>query len=164
MCPARSIDKLPSWPVAVAVAATLVYPALRTVWAFGGTFGTASEPLHMDPAVAWGTVVVGSALVAFAVVLLIGKGPLWLRALLGLGGVVAGSMLAMTGGLEAIKAASTLATEGPDSVTGDLMTWPFVLVYGSWLVAGLGIIVGGWRYWAHRRDDCAECGPLMGAS
>jgi hypothetical protein len=73
-------------------------------------------------------------------------------------------MLAITGGLGAVRAASTLATEGLDSVTGDLMTWTFVVVYGSWFVAGVGIAVGGWRFWAHRRDACARCGPLIGMS
>jgi len=155
------LDKLPRWPVGLAVAAALVYPALRLVWALGGTFGTAGEPLHMDAAVAWGTVFAGASLVAFATVLLIGRGPLWIRALLGLGGTAAGFMLAITGGLGAVKAASTLANEGLDSVTGDLMTWTFVVVYGSWFVAGVGIAVGGWRFLAHRRDGCAGCGPLM---
>ena len=73
-------------------------------------------------------------------------------------------MLAIAGGLGAVKAATTLATEGLGSVTGDLMTWTFVVVYGSWFVAGLGIIVGGWRFWAHRRDACPGCGTLMGTS
>jgi hypothetical protein len=157
------LDGMPRWPVGVAVIAALVYPALRTAWALGGTFGTAGEPLQMDGAVAWGTVLAGASLVAFAAVLLIGRGPSWVRALLGLGGTAAGFMLAITGGLGAVKAASTLASEGLDPVTGDLMTWTFVVVYGSWLVAGVGIAVGGWRYWAHRRDACAECGPLIGA-
>jgi hypothetical protein len=155
------LDRLPRWPVAIAVAAALVYPALRTVWALGGTFGTAGEPLHMDGAVAWGTVIAGASLVTFATVLLIGRGPLWIRALLGLGGTASGFMLAITGGLGAVKAASTLASEGLQSVEGDLMTWTYVVVYGSWCVAGLGIIVGGWRFWAHRRDACAGCGPLI---
>jgi hypothetical protein len=158
------LDRLPRWPVGVAVAAALVYPALRLVWALGGTFGTAGAPLEMEGAVAWGTVIVGACLVAFALVLFIGRGPLWVRLLLGLGGVVAGSMLAMAGGLGAVKAATTLASEGLGSVTGDLMTWTFVVVYGSWCVAGAGTIVGGWRFWAHRRDTCPGCGPLMAMS
>jgi hypothetical protein len=155
---------VPRWPVAVAVIAALVYPALRTIWALGGTFGTAGEPLHMDAGVAWGTVLAGASLVAFAAVLFIGRGPLWSRALLGLGGTAAGFMLAVTGGLGAVKAASTLATEGLASVSGDLMTWTFVIVYASWFVAGVGIAVGGWRFWAHRRDACVGCGPLIGMS
>jgi hypothetical protein len=158
------IDRLPRWPVGVAVASALVYPTLRTVWALGGTFGTAGAPLQMDGAVAWGTVIVGAASVAFAIVLLVGKGPRWVRTLIGLGGTVLGLMMAMVGGLGAVKAATTLATEGLDSVTGDLMTWTFVFVYSSWFVAGLGIIVGGWRFWAHRRDACSGCGTLMGMS
>jgi hypothetical protein len=89
-------------------------------------------------------------------------GPSWVRALLGLGAAVTGLILAMAGGLGAVKAATTLAAEGVDSVTGDLMTWTFVVVYGSWFVAGVGIIVGGWRFWAHRRDRCPGCGLLTG--
>jgi hypothetical protein len=158
------LDRLPRWPVGVAVAAAAVYPALRTVWALGGTFGTASEPLHMGAAVAWGTVLAGASLVAIAVVLLIGRGPLWARALLGLGGTAAGFMLAITGGLGAVKATSTLATDGLGSVTGDLMTWTFVVVYGSWFVAGVGIAIGSWRFWAHRRDSCVGCRSLVGAA
>lgn len=155
------LDTLPRWPVGVAVAAALVYPALRLIWALGGTFGTAGEPLDMEGAVAWGTVMAGAGLVVLTLVLFIGRGPLWVRALLGPGGVVAGLMLAMAGGLGAIKAAMSLTSEGLDSVTGDLRTWTFVLVYGSWFVAGVGIMVGGWRLWAHRRDGCPGCGPHL---
>jgi hypothetical protein len=155
------LDKLPRWPVGEAVAAALVYPALRLVWALGGTFGTAGETLDMDAAVAWGTVIAGASLVAFATVLLIGRGPLWSRALVGLGGTAAGFMLAIIGGLGTIKSTTMLAIEGLDSITGDLMTWTFVAVYGSWFVAGVGIAIGAWRFWAHRRDDCPGCGPLM---
>jgi hypothetical protein len=44
----------------------------------------------------------------------------------------------------------------------ELMTWTFLVVYGSWFVAGLGVLTASWRYWADRRDDCPECGPLLG--
>ena len=118
----------------------------------------------MDGAVGCGTVLAGASQVAFATLLLVGRGPLWARALLGLGGTAAGFMLAMTGGFGAVKAATTLASEGLDSVTGDLMTWTFVVVYGSWTVAGIGIIVGGSRFCSHRRDGCVGCGSLMGPS
>jgi hypothetical protein len=80
-----------------------------------------------------------------------------------MGSTAAGFMLAITGGLGAVKAATALASEGLESVTGDLMTWTFVVVYSSWFIAGVGIAVGGWRFWAHRRDDCAGCGRLMGS-
>jgi len=157
------LDRLPRWPVVVAVVASLVYPVLRIVWALGGTFGTTGEPLDLDPAVAWGVVVAGSTLVAFTLLLLVGKGPRWARALFGLGGIVAGLALTFIGGLAAVRAVSLLATEGLKSSQGDeLMTWTFALVYGSWFVAGLGVIAGSWRYWAHRRDDCAGCCALLG--
>ncbi len=158
-----TLDTLPRWPIVVAVVASLVYPVLRTTWALGGTFGTTGEPLDLDPAVAWGVVVAGSALVAFTLVLLVGRGPRWARALFGLGGLVAGLGLTVLGGLGAVSAATTLATEGFQSSQGDeLMTWTFLLVYGSWFVAGLGVIAGSWRYWAHRRDDCPACRTLLG--
>lgn len=159
------LDRLPRWPVGVAVASACVYPALRGCWALGGTFGTAGEQLDMDVAVAWAPVGAGAALVAFAMVLFVGKGPPWVRALLGLGGVLLGLLLAMAGGLGTARAATTLATEGLRSVLpdSDLMAWTFVVVYGSWLVAGVGIVVGGWRFWAHRRDACPGCGPGMRA-
>jgi hypothetical protein len=158
-----ALDTLPRWPVVAAVVASLVYPGLRTIWALGGTFGTTGEPLDLDPALAWGVVIVGSALVAFTLVLLVGRGPLWARALFGLGGLVAGVGLTVLGGLGAVAAAITLATEGLQSSTGDeLMTWAFLLVYGSWFVAGLGVMVGSWRYWARRREDCAGCRIRLG--
>jgi hypothetical protein len=159
------LDRLPRWPVGLAVAAALVYPALRLVWALRGTFGTAGAPLEMDAAVAWSPVGAGAAFVAFTVILFVGRGPTRARAVFGLGGVLAGLLLAMAGGLGALRAASDLAS-GVTQPAGehDLMTWTFVVVYGSWLVAGLGTMVGGWRYWSHRRDACAGCRMLMGTS
>jgi hypothetical protein len=51
-----------------------------------------------------------------------------------------------------------IATEGLQSSPGaDLQSWVYLIVYGSWFVVGLGVIVGSWRYWAHRRDGCPEC-------
>lgn len=160
------LDRVPRWPVGVAAASALVYPALRLCWALGGTFGTAGEPLHLDPAVAWSPVIVGLVPAALAVVLLVGRGRLWVRALLGLAGGGLGLLLAMAGGLGATKAATDLATEGLQSVPpgADLMTWTFVVVYGSWFVTGVGIMVGSWRFWTHRRDDCSACRTLMGMS
>ena len=158
-----TLDRVPRWPAVVAVVFALPYPVLRTVWALGGTFGTTGEPLDLDPAVAWGAAIVGWALVAFTVVLLVGRGPMWARALLGLGGLVAGLALAVIGGLAATLAGTGLANEGLQSSQGELMTWTFLLVYGSWFVAGLGVMAGSWRYWARRRDDCPACRTLLGA-
>jgi hypothetical protein len=158
------LDRLPRWPAVVAVIFALPYPVLRVVWAMGGTFGTTGEPLDLDPALAWGVVVVGLMLVAFTLLLLVGKGPLWARALFGLGGLLAGMGLTVIGGLAAALTLSLLATEGLGSSQGDhLMTWTFLIVYGSWLVAGLAVMAASWRYWAHRRDDCPACGPLLGS-
>jgi hypothetical protein len=158
------LDRLPRWPVVVAVVAALVYPALRVGWALGGTFGTAGGPLRLDAAVAWGTVLAGAALVAFAVVLLVSRGPRWIRALLGLGGAALGVLLAILGGLGALKATATLLSDGPGAVIDDLMAWTYVVVYGSWSVSGLGLIVGGLRFWSHRRDACPECKAFMSQS
>jgi hypothetical protein len=153
------LDRLPRWPARVAVVFALPYPVLRVVWALGGTFGTSGDPLEMDAAVAWGAAIVGWVLVAFTVLLLIGRGPLWARALFGLGGLIAGAALTTVGGLAAFGTLTLLATQGIDSSQGSagLSTWVFELVYGSWFIAGLGVLVGSWRYWAHRRDECPEC-------
>src|SRR5512134_3177473 len=109
----------------------------------------------MDPAVAWGAAIVGGLLVASTVLLLVGRGPLWARALFGLGGLIAGAGLTTIGGLAAFGTLTMLAAQGSGSSPGaaGLMTWTFALVYGSWFVAGLGVLVGSWRYWAYRRDD-----------
>jgi hypothetical protein len=155
------LDRLPRWPVAVALVAASVYPTLRVVWALGGTFGTAGEPLQMGAAEAWGTVVAGAALVAFTMILLVGRGPTWVRALLGLGGAMLGLLMIVLGGLGALKALETLGADGLQAVIDELMAWTYVLVYGSWCVAGMGIIVGGWRFWCHRRDTCPTCRRLM---
>jgi hypothetical protein len=146
----------------VAVVFALPYPVLRIVWALGGTFGTTGEPLDLDPAVAWGATIAGLTLVAFAIVLLVGMGPPWARALLGLGGLVLGVALTVIGGLATDLALTMLATEGAQSSPGaGLVTWTFLLVYGSWFVAGLGVIAGSWRYWARRRVDCPACRMLL---
>ena len=156
------LDRVPAWPGVVAVAAALVYPALRTVWAFGGTFGTIGEPLDLEPAVAWGAAAAGWVLVAVAVVLLAGHGPRWARALLGLGGVAVGAGMILIGGLAGVLAATMLATEGLQSTQGDgLMTWVFLLVYGLWFLAGLNLVAAAWRYWARRRMDCPTCAMRM---
>lgn len=157
------LDAMPRWPAVAAVLFALPYPVLRVVWALGGTFGTTGEPLDLDPAVAWGAAVAGLGLVAFAVLLLVGRGPSWARALFGLGGLLVGAALTVIGGLAATLAVTTLATEGLDSSPGSgLATWTFLLVYGSWFVAGLGVLAASWRYWARRRDDCSACRAVLG--
>lgn len=159
-----SLDRLPRWPIVVALLAALVYPALRIAWALGATFGTTGDESGIDPVVVAGLVGAGGVLLAFITVLLIGRGPRWVRALLGVGGLMAGLALAVNGGLAAMLALGMLVTDGPDSSPGaGLLTWTFLLVYGAWFVAGLGVIVGSWRYWAHRRDDCPTCGPMLEA-
>lgn len=157
------LDALPRWPAIVAVVFALPYPVLRVVWALGGTFGTTGEPLDLDPAVAWGAAIAGFGLVAFALLLLVGRGPSWARALLGLGGLLVGVGLTVIGGLAATLALTTLATEGLGSSPGSgLATWTFLLVYGSWFVAGLGVLAASWRYWARRREDCPACRAVLG--
>jgi hypothetical protein len=159
------IDQVPRWPVAVALLFSLPYPVLRTIWALGGTFGTTGEPLELDPALAWGVTAVGWLLVTFVLVLLVGRGSQWLRALFGLAGVVAGVALTVNGGLAALLAFSLMASSptqpAPPGV--DLPPSTFLIVYGSWFIAGMGVVAGSWRYWARRRLDCAQCGPLLRA-
>jgi hypothetical protein len=157
------LDRLPRWPAGVAVVAALVYPTLRILWALGGTFGTAGHSLEMDAAVAWSPVFAGAGLVAFAAVLFVGRGPNWLRAILGAGGLVVGLAFAVAGGLGALKAAGGVLSDGFGSVVegSGLIAPTFALVYGSWCVAGLGIMVGSWRFWAHRRDACDGCRDLL---
>jgi hypothetical protein len=160
------LDRVPRWPVILAVSFTLVYPALRLVWAIGGTFGTGGQALEMESAVAWGAFIAGATLVAFATVLLFGRGPAWIRALLGLGGAAVGLVLTIVGGLGGIAAAAALPTQAVQSLGegGEMMTWTFVLVYASWFVAGLGVLAASWRYWVHRRDGCSTCRARIGAA
>lgn len=156
------LDRLPRWPAVVALVFVLPYPALRVVWALGGTFGTTGESLEMEPAVAWGAALAGWTLVAFVVVLLVGRGSTWLRALFGLGGLVLGLALTVNGGLAAMLAATMIVREGVRSSPGaGLESWTFLLVYGSWFLAGLGMMAASWRFWAHRRDDCPDCRSLL---
>lgn len=157
------LDAVPRWPAVVALVFALPYPVLRIAWALGGTFGTTGKPLDLDPALAWGVAIVGLVLVAFTALLLVGRGPLWARALFGLGGIVAGLALTVNGGLAATLAVSMIFTEGLESspAGSDLMAWTFLLVYGSWFVAGVGVMAASWRYWAHRREDCPACRALL---
>jgi hypothetical protein len=159
------LDRIPRWPVAMAVVSAMVYPVLRLCWALGSTIGTATgEPLELDIVLAWAPVVAGLGLVAFAAVLAVAGGSVRLRAFLGFGGGSLGLMLTAAGGLGAAKAAAVLATEGPAAriPDADLMAWVFFVVYGSWFLAGVGIIAGSWRLWSHRRDTCPACRVLMG--
>ena len=156
------MDRVPRWPVYFAVGGALVYPGLRLLWVFGGTLGTTGGKTNVEPALAWSLIALSSVLVAFTVVLLVDRGPLWLRVLLGPGGVIAGSTLVTVGGLGTAMALSFLLAEGPDSTPGaGLSVWTFLTVYSSWFVTGLGVIPGSWRYWVHRRKACATCRSLL---
>jgi hypothetical protein len=60
------LDRIPRWPVAIAVVSAMVYPVLRLCWALGSTVGTATgEPLELDIVLAWAPVAAGAGLVAF---------------------------------------------------------------------------------------------------
>jgi hypothetical protein len=136
----------------------LPYPLLRVVWALGGTFGTTGEPLDLEPAVAWGAAIAGSAPFVAGLVLLADRGGSRLRAVFGLGSVVAGLTLAVIGGPAVLGTASAIARDGLRSTPGaGLEAWPFLVVYGSWFVTGLALVVAGWRYWA-RRSAGRPCG------
>jgi hypothetical protein len=154
---------MPRWPIYLAIAGSLVYPGLRLIWVSGGTLGTTGEKSDVEPALAWTLILASLMLVAFTVVLLIDRGPAWLRALLGLGGLLAGAALVTVGGLGSAMTVSMLFAEGPQVSPGaGLSIWSFLAVYGSWLVTGVGVLAGSWRYWAHRRDDCPTCSLLLG--
>lgn len=167
-CPACSrwrpggLARIPRWPVAVGVGFALPYPVLRVVWLLGGTIGKTGGPELADPALQLAMAVAGALLVALAVVLLVGRGPTWLRAVLGLGGLVVGTGLACTFGPAAAGVVSMLLAEGLDvPPAAGLSVWVFALFYCSWTLAGIGVALGGLRYWIHRRADCTECRHLL---
>lgn len=158
------LARIPRWPAAVGVAFALPYPVLRVVWLLGGTVGKAGEPDPSDQAVQLAMAVVGALLVALAVVLLVGRGPTWLRAILGLGGLVAGVGLACTFGPAAVGMARMMLTNGLNvPPAAGLSMWVFALFYASWTLAGIGVALGGLRYWVHRRIDCVSCRDLLTA-
>lgn len=158
------LARIPRWPVAVGIAFALPYPVLRVVWLLGGTVGKTGGPEPADPSLQLVMAAVGTLLVALAVVLLVGRGPAWLRAILGLGGVVAGVGLACTFGPAAAGVAGILLAHGLDvPPAAGLSVWVFALFYGSWTLAGIGVALGGLRYWIHRRADCASCRRLIAA-
>ncbi len=164
-CPACSrwlpgpLARIPRWPIAVGVGFALPYPVLRVVWLLGGTIGKTGGEEPADPTVQLAMASVGAALVALAVVLLVGRGPTWLRALLGLGGLVVGIGLACTFGPAAVGVAGMLLAHGLDvPPAAGLSVWVFALFYSSWALAGIGVALGGLRYWIHRRADCPSCG------
>jgi len=157
--PPSAAARLPMWPAWVALAFALPYPLLRTVWALGGSFGTLAGPLVMSPALAWGVVVAGSLLVAFTVVLVVDRGPAWLRWPLGLGGVAVGGALGVLGAQASLGVWGRVITDGTAAVVtsdAELVWWVFAIVYGSWFVGGLAVAVASARYWARRRG-CRAC-------
>jgi hypothetical protein len=156
------LDRIPRWPIGIAVAGSLVYPALRVMWVFGGTLGTTGGKTDVEPVLAWALIAASLVLTAFTIVLWIDRGPTWVRALLALGGLLVGCGLLFVGGAGVAMTVSFLMTEGPDVSPGARLTvWTFLTVYASWLVTGIGVLPGSWRYWAHRRDDCATCSSLL---
>nr|WP_300151452.1 hypothetical protein [Propionicimonas sp.] len=169
-CPACSrwlpgpLARIPRWPIAMGVVFALPYPVLRVVWLLGGTIGKTGGPEAADRAVRLAMASAGALLVALAVVLLVGRGPTWLRTVLGLGGLVVGAGLACTFGPAAAGVASMLLIDGLDvPPAAGLSVWVFALFYGSWTLAGVGVALGGCRYWIHRRADCASCRRLLAA-
>jgi len=156
------LDRVPRWPVFFALAASLFYPGLRLLWVFGATLGTTGGKTDVEPALAWSLIALSSVLVAFTVVLFVDRGSQRLRTLLGVGGILAGAALVSVGGLGVAMATAFLWADGPDASPGAGLTiWTFLAVYCSWLVTGLGVTAGSWRYWVHRRLDCATCRPLL---
>jgi hypothetical protein len=156
------LDRVPRWPIYLAVGGSLVYPGLRILWVVGSTIGTTGGKTTVEPALAWSLIALSSVLVAFTFVLLMDKGSAWLRTLLGFGGLLVGLTMVALGGLGTAMALSFLSAEGPDVSPGAGLTiWTFLVVYCSWFVTGLGVTAGSWRYWVHRREDCSACRRLL---
>jgi hypothetical protein len=156
-----TLARLPLWPVAVGLVFALPYPVMRISWILGGTLGTTGGPVDADRTLQLVMAGAGVVLVALATVLLIDRGPSWLRVVLGFGGLIAGAGLCATFGPAAVGVASMLLAPGAGMPpAAGLMPWVFLVFYGSWFVAGIGVALGGLRYWTHRRYDCAACRDL----
>ncbi|HSN11246.1 MAG TPA: hypothetical protein VLS51_03970, partial [Propionibacteriaceae bacterium] len=73
------LGRLPRWPALVGVVFALPYPVLRVTWLLGGTLGTTGERVQADRTLQLVMATAGVFLVALATVLLIDRGPTWLR-------------------------------------------------------------------------------------
>jgi len=153
------LGRVPRWPIIVALFFALPYPLFRISWLLGGTVGRTADAAA-DPALEVTMAAAGLLLVALALVLLVGQGPGWLRAVLGVTGLVVGGLLAVTFGPAAVATAVAAATGGLDDMLG-MAWWIPLLFYGSWPLAGIGVALGGWRCWVGRRADCPGCGHLV---
>ncbi|MBI4899570.1 MAG: hypothetical protein HY829_03730 [Actinobacteria bacterium] len=154
------LARIPWWPAVVGVVFALPYPLLRVTWLLGGTVGTTGGRVDVDPVLQLVMACAGILLLALATVLMLDRGPAWLRALLGLGGVVVGSLLAMTFAPAAFGSVSSLFSNGLSWSPGsDLMGWVFALFYTAWTLSGTGVALAGFRYWIHRRAQCTVCWP-----
>lgn len=153
-----ALARVPRWPAAAGVVFALPYPVIRMIWILGGTLGTTGGPVDVDKTLQLGMAGAGVVLVVLAVILLVDRGPTWLRTLLGLGGLVVGAGLSATFGPAAAGFASRLLAPGAETApAAGLMPWVFLLFYGSWFLAGIGVALGGLRYWTRRRYDCQAC-------
>jgi hypothetical protein len=154
------LARVPLWPAVVAVVFALPYPALRITWLLGGTVGTTGGQVAADRILQLAMACAGVLLLALATVLMLDRGPTWLRALLGFGGLAVGSMLAMTFAPGAWGSLASLVTHDLSwSPASDLQGWVFALFYTSWTLCGIGVALAGLRYWVHRRTRCASCWP-----
>lgn len=156
------LARVPRWPIAVGLLFALPYPAFRISWLLGGSFGRTGAAPGADPVLEGSMAGAGVLLVAVALVLLVGRGPGWLRAGLGIGSMLVGALLAVTFAPAAVAAAVSAVTGGQSADPGlGMAGWIPLLFYGSWPLAGLGVALGGWRYWVGRRADCAGCRHLL---
>ena len=154
------LARVPRWPAVVGAVFALPYPMLRIIWLLGGTLGTTGAPVDVDPALQFAMASAGLLLLALTTVLVIDRGPTWLRAVLGLAGLAVGIILAATFAPAAVGSLNSLTRVGLTWSPGsDLMGWVFALFYCSWTVSGIGTALGGLRYWIHRRADCTTCWP-----
>jgi hypothetical protein len=133
---AHAATRRAAWYGYAAFGLALTYPALKTWWALGGTFGLRwQEAFGLEgslvlwlPAIPW--------LLAAALSLLLVLTPRWLpRRLLLLAGWSATAIVA-TFGPAACWGFVTGLAEG-DLETGGMATWVFGLVYGSWFLWGI---------------------------
>ncbi len=154
------LARLPRWPALVALVFAGVYPLWRIHWALGGTVGTNGRPEDAAQALQWTMALLGTVLVAFTVVLAVGRGPSWLRWPLGLGGAAVGFALFTIGAGGSLEVVGMLTGDGREET--DLAPWAFGVVYGCWTVVGPALAAASVRYWVRRREDCVDCRGSLG--
>jgi hypothetical protein len=151
---------IPRWPVVVGVLVALVYPLLKLYWTLGGTAGTVDGPVDLGAVAGWATVVGGLVLAALAGIMALEPQGLRVRTALSLVGLPVGLGLAtmgLLGSAPAWRAGFSQGWAAPVDPDDPFQNWAFALVYESWLLAGLAIMLGGLRLWSLRWPSCPTC-------